>query len=402
MCIKKLYNKLFNKNKLGTSIPIDKVLICDLSHWQGDVDFKKLKSKGVKAVILKINDSVGTTLNQFFYDAKCALYYDAAKKEGLLVTGYSWLKPTADPIGLANHLIAWTKTRPLDFVPFLDFEDNSATNKMTYLNKAKQWVAYMLGHYKRKPGFYSSPGVLGGYYPADLQYLADNTELWVAHYIARSYPTVPAPWKDYTIWQTNDKGHVPYLIWEERNIGRGREFGVSSSGLDINLYKGDYQSLLNFRLTANVMPPEPVQPPKPTPTVLYKAKCTATLGLKVRKGPGLNYTQIRSLKYNDIVDVYEERAGWLKISPTSEEWCSKDYLVRISIPTPPTNNGEGLFKAKCIAHALTILPDPKPGGHIIGYLVTNDVRNVYEVKNNYYKIEKDRNSWVNGKYMEKL
>ncbi|MEG2460538.1 MAG: SH3 domain-containing protein, partial [Clostridia bacterium] len=53
---------------------------------------------------------------------------------------------------------------------------------------------------------------------------------------------------------------------------------------------------------------------------------TATAGLNIRKGPGVNYDKIGALKYNTTVDVIGMESGFAKIS---SGYVSAQYIKKI-------------------------------------------------------------------------
>ena len=48
--------------------------------------------------------------------------------------------------------------------------------------------------------------------------------------------------------------------------------------------------------------------------------------LNVRKGPGIGYGIITTLKQGTKVQVYKISGSWAKVSPNKSAWCSKNYL----------------------------------------------------------------------------
>jgi hypothetical protein len=70
--------------------------------------------------------------------------------------------------------------------------------------------------------------------------------------------------------------------------------------------------------------------------VLYQVKVIVT-ALNVRTGPGVSYpTAGPPMPKGTVVNVYEERAGWLRIG--TGRWCSghSAYVERITPPAPLT------------------------------------------------------------------
>lgn len=63
---------------------------------------------------------------------------------------------------------------------------------------------------------------------------------------------------------------------------------------------------------------------------IYPATVTAKDGLSVRKGAGVSYEKIGTLKYGTVVTVYGEKLNglvmWCRIHPTEDMWVSKRFL----------------------------------------------------------------------------
>lgn len=63
---------------------MDKILGIDVSHWQGKIDFERVKKSGIKFVILKAGGSDAG----FYEDKTFKRNYEAAKKAGIDVGAY--------------------------------------------------------------------------------------------------------------------------------------------------------------------------------------------------------------------------------------------------------------------------------------------------------------------------
>lgn len=87
-----------------------------------------------------------------------------------------------------------------------------------------------------------------------------------------------------------------------------------------------WRAFCNYKWDGTVAPPPP---PPPVASFLYEAYVNAGAGLNVRSGPGTTYPKIRALPYKTVVQVWEERYGWAKISKDKEEWVSAAYLTKL-------------------------------------------------------------------------
>jgi len=78
---------------------------------------------------------------------------------------------------------------------------------------------------------------------------------------------------------------------------------------------------------------EPVEPPEEE-DVLYQVEVIVG-GLNVRSGPSTDYNVLFVSYLGDVLNVYEERDGWIRIGPN--EWCSghEKYVKRIDVVEPP-------------------------------------------------------------------
>lgn len=190
------------------------------------------------------------------------------------------------------------------------------------------------------------------------------------------------------------KGVSSYLIHQTGD--RCKSIGGVSYYMDYNRWNGGKADVLRYFGNPGgvVLPPEN--------NVLFKAKCIVT-ALYKRNGPGPGFKVVGSLKLGDIVSVYEIRDGWFRVDPNAQLWCSGKgtYLQRLS---DPPEAGPALFKAQCIVKALFKREGPSRSNKIIGNLIRDDIVSVYEVKDNWFRIEPTQNVWCSGasQYMRRL
>lgn len=301
--------------------PTDWTLGVDTSHWNGICNFPLMKSKGIKFGITKATD-VGWGTKKGFVDDKAVHNYTEMGKVGMLRGGYHWLDPRyGSPEYQADfYLDNFYFKYPTELPPALDFEDNEVISWSDMLWKAQVWLERVEKKTQRLPILYTSNGYMANFFQSKAGFL-ERYPLWVAHYIQRSYPTIPLPWKKATFWQYSDKGNYPYYVWNTPEK-HGRDWGSGSSYLDMNWFMDSYQALLDF-CGGIIAPPSP-----PNDGILFKAKFIRTYLYK-RIGPGKGYPLIQNsypeknyLIHGEIVNVYEEKFGWFRIDPVKEVWCS--------------------------------------------------------------------------------
>lgn len=89
----------------------------DVSSYQGNPDWMKVKNSGVKFAILRIHQKSGT-------DSSFEHNYKSCKSNGILIGGYkySYALTPAQAIDEAEDVIAALNGRGLDFPVFYDLE----------------------------------------------------------------------------------------------------------------------------------------------------------------------------------------------------------------------------------------------------------------------------------------
>jgi len=172
----------------------------DISYYQGNVDFAKVKAAGRVFAFARLSDGLN------FPDSKFATNWPAMKSAGLVRGAYQFFRPAQDPIEQANLFIAKMDAvgglKPGDLPPVLDIESDGGLPSNTVVARAKTWLGKIETKYGVKPIVYTAAfmsdviGTSFGAYP-----------LWVANYGA-TCPLMPSGWTDWKFWQTSESGTV--------------------------------------------------------------------------------------------------------------------------------------------------------------------------------------------------
>lgn len=173
----------------------------DISHWQGIVDFDKVKASGIDFVIIKAGGSDAG----LYKDSKFGINYTNAKAAGLGVGAYyfvgknftSAVDGKADAYRFAELLAG----KKFDYPVYLDLEATSPADKYGATEAAIEFCKTMEDF-----GYYV------GIYASDISGFVDRLDLprlnaydkWVARY--ESSPQVV---KQYGMWQHSSRGVVP-------------------------------------------------------------------------------------------------------------------------------------------------------------------------------------------------
>lgn len=192
---------------------MDQVQGVDVSHWQGAVDFAKLRAQGKLFCISKADEGFTSVDNQF---ARSRI---EAPKAGMIFGSYHFFHPKQDIVAQVNHYERVIgPRRPGELPPALDWEttDNAGLSRGVQVARALQFISAIETISGCLPFVYGSPGFLNQF-GSLAQFV--RYPLWVANY-GVNHPRIPAPWHTYTIWQYSE-----------------------SNGLDLDVFNGNLDRL---------------------------------------------------------------------------------------------------------------------------------------------------------------
>lgn len=172
----------------------------DVSHWEGEIDWKLVLIAGYKFVYTKATESTTYT------DDTLVPNVNGAGAVGIPIGAYHFYRLAADPKTQADYFLSKIKDLPLDLPPALDFEEQASIAPVTVAKNLKIWLDTVEAGVGRKPIIYSS-AYYWNTYVGNPSWSSDYG-LWVANYTAAPEPLLPKAWKSYLIWQYTDKGNV--------------------------------------------------------------------------------------------------------------------------------------------------------------------------------------------------
>ena len=195
------------------------VLGIDVSKYQGDIDWEKVKQAGVEFVIIRVGGRGYGSSGVLYSDPKAQKNYEGAKAAGLKVGGYFFSQAitVAEAVEEANYTLELTKDWALDMPLVYDWEclaDDYRTvgvsrRMLTDCTKAFCDTVEAAGH---SPMVYFNPSQSRK--EMHLEELVDYG-FWLAMYSDK----MDYPYK-VDMWQYTNKGSVP---------------GISGN-VDINLF----------------------------------------------------------------------------------------------------------------------------------------------------------------------
>lgn len=172
----------------------------DVSHWNGCIDFDKVKASGVEFVIIK----AGGSDKGFYTDSKFRENYEKAKAAGLYVGAYYFagkkFRGVEAGFADAQRFIDILKGLKFEYPVFIDIEAQENRYKEEITDAA---VAFC--------NMLESAGYFVGIYASDISGFKDKLNhdriKSYAHWVAR-YGKEPEVCKEYGIWQHSSKGSV--------------------------------------------------------------------------------------------------------------------------------------------------------------------------------------------------
>ncbi len=195
-------NNLYIKDAINKYKTDNTMIGIDVSAWQDDIDFEKVKNDNIEFVMIRIgygyNSNNENVLDKRFYE-NLTKAKEANLKVGLYF--YSYAKSEKDAINQADWIIEKLNKQSLELPIAFDFEDwqnfNSYNLSLTDLNNIAQ--AFM--NRIEKHGYKSM--LYGSYYYLQNIWDTQDKNIWLAHYSSKTdYPN------NYQIWQLSNVGKV--------------------------------------------------------------------------------------------------------------------------------------------------------------------------------------------------
>jgi len=179
----------------------------DVSRWQGDINWDKVKAAGYSFAIIRAsgpNDDKTAVVTDPYFVAN----YEHARSAGLLIGAYHGLQD-----GFAGQALLFVNSvgdRPLDLGYFADLEVSTLTDEkcLQHVNAVDARLIERFGWAEGKYcNIYTSPGFMSGRDTA----FAEGRGLWLAHWTEdESDIIIPEPWDNWEFWQykVGDAGTV--------------------------------------------------------------------------------------------------------------------------------------------------------------------------------------------------
>lgn len=211
----------------GTTVyPDGKVRGIDISHYQDNIDWDKLRNALINDTPIRFmfvkategTDIIDENFNQNFYNAR---------KNGIIRGAYHFFSLKSDAKKQARLFCKIVQLENNDLPPVLDVElrptDGYSVKKLQ--REVLTWLNIVEKHYGVTPILYTN-------YSFKMSYLNtpefDKYPYWIAHYYEQELK-YKGKW---AFWQHTDAGHVD---------------GIKGY-VDVNLFNGNYQNLMDMTI----------------------------------------------------------------------------------------------------------------------------------------------------------
>lgn len=175
------------------------VLGIDVSYYQGDISWLRVKRSGVEFAFIRAYDGVDVFDTQFIAN------WTGAKKVGIQRGAYQFFRPELSPIDQADKVIQLLRNYGAgELPPVIDVETTGGLPPQTVAARAKAWVDRVRSELKVEPIVYTNPGMWRLRPATELA----SQPLWLAHYTT-ACPELAQPWTEWRYWQYSDNGRVP-------------------------------------------------------------------------------------------------------------------------------------------------------------------------------------------------
>ena len=168
----------------------------DVSKYQGEIDFTKIKTAGISYVFVRASE--GNT----YQDVNFKVNFNNAKAAGLTVSAYHFYESNDAPDTQLKNFTKMVTLSPGDLQPVVDIEKLHMQDDTNLMKNLMTYLTGLETHYGVKPIIYTGLNFANQYVTQFSEY-----PLWLAEYEVSS-PTVPSGWKDWTFWQYSQAGTV--------------------------------------------------------------------------------------------------------------------------------------------------------------------------------------------------
>ena len=204
----------------------------DVSYWQAEIDWKRVRATGVRFAFIKATEGVAYT------DSTFVANWEGAGANGLLRGAYCFFHPNQDPRQQAARFLRTIRDRDSDpeLPCSIDLEVTDAIPNKKIISGAKIWLDEVAQGLGRRPMIYSGVSFLETHFseggqPPDW---SQDYPLWLGwfprKYVPGMSPLMPKGWIKWIFWQYSGKGRL----------------GGIDAPVDLDVFNGTMEQLSAF------------------------------------------------------------------------------------------------------------------------------------------------------------
>lgn len=220
----------------------------DVSHWQGAIDWTKVKASGIQFAIIKAGGSDAG----FYTDPRWEENYKGAKDNGIAVGAYYFVGPgcisSADGKADAERFLAQLNGKQFEYPVYIDVE---ATAPATKAGATAAAIAFCRA--LESAGYFA--GIYSSTYSGFRERLDDSKLTPFTHWVAQ-YAAKCTYGGSYGIWQYSSSGQV-------NGISGRVDMDVSYQDFPSIIKAGGFNGFT--KQSGNTQTATPVQPSAPVP-----------------------------------------------------------------------------------------------------------------------------------------
>lgn len=247
---------------------MDRVPGIDVSRWQGEVDWRKVRAAGYRFAVIR------ATIGDFYTDPRFYANWSGAQDAGILVSAYHVVTPDKPAESQIAYLFDVLDGRISDLPLVVDVERDDGADLAEITQCIRDCLQVVRARDGRRPIIYTARWCWNRYVLTSAVW--QSYDLWIASYTAD--PVLPRDWSTWRFWQYSERGQVS---------------GVRAS-TDLNWFDGTYEDLLAYAGRDGGVPE--------VPKTGWRARVT-TSKLNVRSGPGTDFEDIGDLYEGEVIDI---------------------------------------------------------------------------------------------------
>lgn len=171
----------------------------DVSHWEGDIDFRRVKESGIRFVYIKSSEG------DSYIDPDFERNYREARKNRLKIGFYHYVTARTEDEARreARHFASVIRGKRYHGRPVMDFESFGSLSRERINEISLAFLQELREASGRPPAIYSDASNAANTFDARLTVYP----LWIAEY-GTSHPDMQNPWRRWSGWQYADRGRV--------------------------------------------------------------------------------------------------------------------------------------------------------------------------------------------------